>query len=1216
MNFCAPIDVLSGDIPSGSCPSGVAAVCELPASTNERVGSKYLTKGSLLKYSLQMGLVMEYSMGEAPNNLLTVSGPPRGRSKAIVKFECSEALTEPVIKFVSEDGGNVKFVVESSVTCLSLPSTCQGPDGVVCDYHAEGPGFDSLRGQSWLKARLASRPLGFSAGKGTHLSYDLSALHKRTGNWEVSTPEGEYHFNLCGGLNPIEGLTCSGGATAACRVDKKTMRPLSLGTHFERPFITPGSKTYDERSIVLTYVDPAIPISITRAKFVNKSRRPTYHTYFEATRFKISKISPIPRFFTEALLDRRCEIRLIIKFLTLSREKLWGGSVCKSTTDGGKKNNSSLYADESKTERRHSLVLRLSCSMFNSKRPHFEGFRPEDCTHHVVWQTAEACPIEVALNPVGDGLDNVTLKRRLPHDSGSLQFARGKNCEVSLSHDADRHFNFNSLRNSTNDYIIPANNITFRMNLCGPLVHPCSKDKYASVCMIENETGREVVVGRGLLTEPVFSDGKLTFSSGQVGDSCSGGSHPSSVIFIVICDYKDLNSQPQFFTQDVCLFYFVWSTVVACWNRVQSSCSAVGQLGQQKLIYDLSPLTMTSDNYRVPVRPGVFIYLNVCHSVVPTYGMLCHPSAAACLVNMTTDPQNRAVSIGTIETEDSPEIVDGQLVLRYRSGDICYNGADGSITTLIQFKCDPNSHLTAPHLVSAHGCSYLLEWTTSTACPNISSNMPSVHADWQSPPKSTQNTVLPSSTSGPSVEQISSPCTVKSPLTDKLGFGWSARVVRKRAFTVVSSLALRRYRLIAVFSSAGGFIARIQGATDHGACLETELGSRDLGTANTDLLYSPETGVYLSYTGEGGCSTVIEFMCRPTDNHVVVADRIDRCQTRLIFETVLVCEDELAKYCCHGENGALCTGFQGDHEIKMVTHNGMPATVWLSVCRPLSESGLAHCGNGVSACLVENDSPTSGTHVLGYPFVRPSFLGGGLISLIYTGGDSCPNSAERYSTSVIFRCDKNAGEGSPKFLDMDGCRYRFEWRTSVICTDIGDGDGGGEIGGFDGEGALTDACPSAIDSSPLFKSLLVNLSKTQDIVVVSNTSRTEYKIRLCSTDARDRSLRTLDDDCRIDGVICTRKLDGTSMGNSWKLYAHFKTVDVTESMATLHHRVASAKGEEISDNVIPIAVPTSILSVIPVLFMGIQSSNRAGVALGESYRADISLICEEGSRDG
>ncbi|KAL1116455.1 hypothetical protein AAG570_004928 [Ranatra chinensis] len=42
-------------------------------------------------------------------------------------------------------------------------SATGGPDGVVVrmpDCHAIGPGFDSLRLQSWLKARLASRPLG------------------------------------------------------------------------------------------------------------------------------------------------------------------------------------------------------------------------------------------------------------------------------------------------------------------------------------------------------------------------------------------------------------------------------------------------------------------------------------------------------------------------------------------------------------------------------------------------------------------------------------------------------------------------------------------------------------------------------------------------------------------------------------------------------------------------------------------------------------------------------------------------------------------------------------------------------------------------------------------------------------------------------------------------------------------------------------------------
>ncbi|KAL1115858.1 hypothetical protein AAG570_006147 [Ranatra chinensis] len=32
----------------------------------------------------------------------------------------------------------------------------------VCDYHAEGPEFDSLRGQSWLKAKSASKALGVS----------------------------------------------------------------------------------------------------------------------------------------------------------------------------------------------------------------------------------------------------------------------------------------------------------------------------------------------------------------------------------------------------------------------------------------------------------------------------------------------------------------------------------------------------------------------------------------------------------------------------------------------------------------------------------------------------------------------------------------------------------------------------------------------------------------------------------------------------------------------------------------------------------------------------------------------------------------------------------------------------------------------------------------------------------------------------------------------
>ncbi|KAL1129997.1 hypothetical protein AAG570_012940 [Ranatra chinensis] len=60
---------------------------------------------------------------------------------------------------------NVHGATSRELTLEHLPalSDAGGPDGVVVsvsDYHAKGPGFDSLRGQSWLKARLAPGPLG------------------------------------------------------------------------------------------------------------------------------------------------------------------------------------------------------------------------------------------------------------------------------------------------------------------------------------------------------------------------------------------------------------------------------------------------------------------------------------------------------------------------------------------------------------------------------------------------------------------------------------------------------------------------------------------------------------------------------------------------------------------------------------------------------------------------------------------------------------------------------------------------------------------------------------------------------------------------------------------------------------------------------------------------------------------------------------------------
>ncbi|KAL1115944.1 hypothetical protein AAG570_005439 [Ranatra chinensis] len=55
------------------------------------------------------------------------------------------------------------LVNEPQKKCIHYSTNSGGPDGVVvrvCDCHAKGPRFDSLRGQSWLKARLVSKPVG------------------------------------------------------------------------------------------------------------------------------------------------------------------------------------------------------------------------------------------------------------------------------------------------------------------------------------------------------------------------------------------------------------------------------------------------------------------------------------------------------------------------------------------------------------------------------------------------------------------------------------------------------------------------------------------------------------------------------------------------------------------------------------------------------------------------------------------------------------------------------------------------------------------------------------------------------------------------------------------------------------------------------------------------------------------------------------------------
>lgn len=85
----------------------------------------------------------------------------------------------------------------------------------------------------------------------------------------------------------------------------------------------------------------------------------------------------------------------------------------------------------------------------------------------------------------------------------------------------------------------------------------------------------------------------------------------------------------------------VWKTALACGPRTRTNCTVV--YGDQH--YNLSPLTRYSENYVIRTGTKAFpkIMLNVCHSIIRQYGVMCPSKTGVCL----DDPKksNKYVSI-------------------------------------------------------------------------------------------------------------------------------------------------------------------------------------------------------------------------------------------------------------------------------------------------------------------------------------------------------------------------------------------------------------------------------------------------------------------------------------------------------------------------------------------------------------------------------------------
>lgn len=57
----------------------------------------------------------------------------------------------------------------------------------------------------------------------------------------------------------------------------------------------------------------------------------------------------------------------------------------------------------------------------------------------------------------------------------------------------------------------------------------------------------------------------------------------------------------------------------------------------------------------------------------------------------------------------------------------------------------------------------------------------------------------------------------------------------------------------------------------------------------------------------------------------------------------------------------------------------------------------------------------------------------GMLKLVYKDGDSYLSAPVNRSTEIIFRCDYNAGDGSPYFKAETDHTYTIEWYTALVC---------------------------------------------------------------------------------------------------------------------------------------------------------------------------------------
>ncbi|KAM9355931.1 cation-independent mannose-6-phosphate receptor [Pholidichthys leucotaenia] len=596
----------------------------------------------------------------------------------------------------------------------------------------------------------------------------------------------------------------------------------------------------------------------------------------------------------------------------------------------------------------------------------------DGCVYELEWYTAAACV---------------------------LSKTQGENCKVE---DPQAGFSFDLsplTKSDGSSYNLSSGNYNYSINVCGPVkVEGCPEK--AGACQVEKsvwslgEANSHLSYYNGLI--------KLTYTNGSQYNNKQHTQRSTVISFL--CDREAGLGNPEFLSEDKYTYNFRWYTSYACPQRPHECLVTDPNTLDQ---YDLSSLSRSHSNWQVMDltnrgKPRKY-YINICRPINPVLN--CSRDASVCQVEYQTSQSTpvEVMSVSNMGVSKRGPIIEGvgRLLLEFTDGLACTSdGQNLSYRTHIHLVCSRGTTSTGLKFLKEQNCTATFMWETRAACAirTIKNNN----------------------------------CALVDPDS---GFEFNLQLLASESGYKTSGNGKEFLVNICADAPKCG-----QGMA---ACeLENDQPSSLVGVERT-LQYSTNGNLQLVYKGQQGDQKVTEntftinFVCDPNSHPGSLKLLQEEMGTSSHVVHDVLFEFSTALACMPAPVDCRITDSRGnEYDLSRLIRNGGdspwipidtdPAkSFYINICKPLPP--MKECPVGpLGACGVFSGK----SYNLGYIQSSPQVAEDGSVSIVYQNGDSC-GASSRYSTRIIFQCDKNPG--SPMFDREDRCEYIFIWRTSEAC---------------------------------------------------------------------------------------------------------------------------------------------------------------------------------------